>query len=123
MFIASFVFSASCAFLIVETQNFAQAIAIHFGPNKKGERGKGKGIIGIYVTATEKTLFYARPPMDGSDELGLYEVPRSETTTYAVGPLEPIEEDGASPVRRRARAMLRNLKTDAEKLPPPEEGE
>lgn len=120
VFIASFVFSATCAFVIVETQNFAQAVAIHFGPNKEGKRGKGDGITGIYVTATENTLVYARPPSNGSDELGLYEVPRSEGTTYAVGPLEPIDEDGGSPVRKRAQSMLEHLKADAERLPPPE---
>ncbi len=119
VFIASFIFSAASAVLIVEMQKYAQAIAIHFGPNKKGEHGKGKGIIGIYVTATEKTLFYARTDLNGA-HAGLYEVPRADTTTYAVGPLGPIQDDGVPLVEQTGKALLASLKADAESFPPPE---
>ncbi len=120
VFIASFVFSASCAFLIVETQKFAQAIAIHFGPNKEGKVGTREGIVGIYVTATEKTLFYARPDLNGAHDVGLYEIPRTDTTTYAVGPPELVEDDDVPLLEKRGEALLHSLKTDAESLPPPE---
>jgi hypothetical protein len=120
VFVASFVFSASSAFLIVENQRFAQAIAIHFGPNKEGKHGKGKGIIGIYVTATEKTLFYARADVNQADDVGLYEVPRTDTTTYAIGPPEQIEDDGNPVVEKTGKALLKSLAKDAESLPPPE---
>jgi hypothetical protein len=121
VFVASFVFSASCAFLIVETQKFAQAIAIHFGPNKEGKYGKGEGIIGIYVTATEKTLFYARADLnEADDDAGLYEVPRTDTTTYAIGPLEQIQDDGEPKVKETGEALLKSLAADAESLTPPE---
>ena len=108
VFVASFVFSASCAFLIVETQKFAQAIAIHFGPNEKRV-----DITGVYVTVTEKTIFYARSDLF-KEPAGLYEAPRGEATTYAVGRLKPIEEDGGSPVRKSAKRLLTQLQTDAE---------
>jgi len=107
VFIASFVFSASSAFLIVRNQRFAQAIAIHFGPNEKGE-----DITGVYVTVTEKTIFYAQSDLFGPPA-GLYEVPRGEATTYAIGPLEAIEEDKASPVQKSAKELLIRLKHDA----------
>jgi hypothetical protein len=115
VFIASFVFSASSAFLVVENQKFAQAIAIHFGPN---EKGVDKGITGVYVTVTEKTIFYARSDLFKAPA-GLYEVPRGEATTYAVGQLESIEEDGASPVQKRAKELLIQLKRDAKSLSAP----
>jgi hypothetical protein len=115
VFVASFLFSASCAFLIVEQQRYAQAIAIQFGPKAKAE----KGITGIYITATEKTIFFARSDLAGADDAGLYEVPRAETTTYAVGRLEPIVEDDTSPVQESAKALLESLKVDAESFPPP----
>jgi hypothetical protein len=121
VFVASFVFSASCAFLIVETQKFAQAIAIHFGPNKEGKYGKGEGIIGIYVTATEKTLFYARADLnEADDDAGLYEVPRTDTTTYAIGPPEQIQDDGEPKVKETGEVLLKSLEADAESLTPPE---
>jgi len=113
VFVASFLFSASCAFLVVEQQRYAQAIAIQFGPKANAE----KGITGVYVTATEKTIFYGRPDLDGAADVGLYEVPRAETTTYAVGRLEPIVEDNTHPVQDSAEALLKSLKVDAESLP------
>lgn len=120
VFIASFVFSAASAVLIVKNQRFAQAIAIHFGPNKKGEYGKRKGIIGIYVTATDETIFYARADLKERKDAGVYEVPRTDTTTYAVGPLELIEDDGVPEVQKTGRKLLRRLKRDAESFPPAE---
>lgn len=120
VFIASFVFSAAAAVLIVKNQRFAQAIAIHFGPNKKGEYGKRKGITGIYVTATEKTIFYARADLKEAKDAGVYEVPRTDTTTYAVGPLELIEDDGLPRVEETAEALLNSLKADAQSFAPPE---
>jgi hypothetical protein len=120
VFVASFVFSASSAFLIVENQRFAQAIAIHFGPNKEGKYGKEEGIVGIYVTATEKTLFYARADLNDADDVGLYEIPRTDTTTYAIGPPEQIEDDGNPVVEETGKALLKSLAKDAESLPPPE---
>lgn len=116
VFIATFLFSASCAFLIVRTQHYAQAIAIQFGPKAEGD----KGLTGIYVTVTDKTIFFARPDQDDEGATGLYEVPRAEATTYAVGPLEPIERDGAKPVEERGTALLERLKEDAENFAPPE---
>jgi hypothetical protein len=116
VFIATFFISASGAFLIVQTQHYAQAIAIQFGP----KAGKEKGLTGIYVTATEKTIFFARPDQDTEGATGLYEVPRAENTTYAVGPLEPIEKDDLKPVEERGAALLARLKADAESFPPPE---
>ena len=98
VFVLTFVFSASCATLIVEMQKYAQAIAIRFGPNADGE---DRGLSGIYVTVTDKTIFYARSDLDGPS-VGLYEVPRAETTTYAIGPSEPIER--AAPNRSKKRA-------------------
>lgn len=116
VFIATFFFSASCAFLIVQTQHYAQAIAIQFGPKAEGD----KGLTGIYVTVTDKTIFFARPDQDDEGATGLYEVPRAEATTYAVGPLEPIERDGTKPVEERGTALLERLKEDAENFAPPE---
>ncbi len=113
VFVASFVFSATCAFLVVEKQRFAQAIAIQFGPEAEVK----DGITGIYVTATEKTIFFARSDADGGSDGGLYEVPRADATTYAVGPLEPIVEDKGSPVQKHAEKLLQSLKKDARNLP------
>jgi len=78
------------------------------------------GITGIYVTTTEKTIFFARSDIDGGSDAGLYEVPRADTTTYAVGPLEPIIEDNISPVQKHAEKLLESLKKDAENFPLPE---
>lgn len=117
VFIASFLFSATCAFGIVKAQKYAQAIAIHFGLN---EQKKDEGITGIYVTATEKTIYYARSDLDGGTDAGLYEVPRADTTTYAVGELEPIVEQGKEPVSERAEALLAALKKDAKSFRAPE---
>jgi len=116
VFIATFLFSASCAFLIVETQHYAQAIAIQFGAKAEGDGG----LTGIYVTVTDKTIFFARPDQDDEGATGLYEVPRAEATTYAVGPLEPIERDDLKPVEERGTALLKRLKEDAKNFAPPE---
>jgi hypothetical protein len=117
VFIASFLFSATSAFGIVKAQKYAQAIAIHFGLN---EEKKDEGITGIYVTATEKTIYYARSDLDGGADAGLYEVPRADPTTYAVGELEPIVEEGKEPVSERAKALLEALKKDAKSFRAPE---
>lgn len=112
VFIASIAFSAACAFLIVENQRFAQAIAIHFGP-----KAKKRGLVGIYVTVTEKTIFFGRsgrdPALNGAVDTGLYEVPRSDTTTYAVGPLELIEDDDENIVEETGEKLLRRLEKDS----------
>jgi hypothetical protein len=113
VFVGAFVFSATSAFLVVEKQRFAQAIAIQFGSAAEVK----DGITGIYVTATEKTIFFARSDADGGSDAGLYEVPRGEATTYAVGPLEPIVEDKEKPVQEHAKELLHSLKKDAEELP------
>jgi hypothetical protein len=115
VFVLTFVFSASSAILIVEMQKYGQAIAIRFGPNADG---KDRGLSGIYVTATDKTIFYARSDFDGQ-KVGLYEVPRGEATTYAVGPSEPVERDGAKPVEERGKALLKRLRGDAKSFPAP----
>lgn len=114
VFIASFLFSAACAFQIVENQEYAQAIAIHFGPN---EKKAPEGIRGIYITATEKTIFYAHLGLKGATDGGMYEVPRAETTIYAVGRLLPIEDDEEEPVRENGKALLESLTTDSASLP------
>jgi hypothetical protein len=114
VFIASFLFSAACAFQIVETQGYAQAVAIHFGPN---EKNAPEGIRGIYITATEKTIFYAHLGLKEATDGGVYEVPRAETTIYAVGRLLPIEDDEEEPVRESGKALLKSLTIDSASLP------
>jgi hypothetical protein len=122
VFILTFAFSATCAFLIVQNQKFGQAIAIRFGLNEKGE---DKGLTGIYVTATDKTIYFARTDLNGAANAGLYEVPRADATTYAVGPLEPLEAEsgGESPLEKRAGELLARLKTDAESFAAPKPAE
>jgi len=120
VFLASLIFSSSCALLIVEKQEYAQAIAIRFAVGD----GTTKGLTGVYVTATDSTIFFARiGPTDDSkmtiDSTGLYEVHRADTTTYAVGPLEPTEGPGdTDPVAERAKALLKRLKEDAKSSKP-----
>lgn len=112
VFLASLIFSSSCALLIVHDQDYAQAIAIRFGVD--GDE-VDKGLTGIYVTTTADTIYFARtgadPELNESlDTTGLYEVHRADTTTYAVGPLEPTDGPGESnPVQDQAMRLLRSL--------------
>jgi hypothetical protein len=124
VFLASLIFSSSCALLIVEDQKYAQAIAIRFGLDADGV---DKGLTGIYVTATGDTLYFARTGIDQDlkknpgDTTGLYEVHRADTTTYAVGPLEPTEGPGESnPVQDQAKRLLRRLNKDGKSFLPVE---
>jgi hypothetical protein len=113
VFLATFLFSASTAFLIARTQHYAQAVAILSG-------GGGDGLTGIYVTATSSTIYFANVdaevPGHGG---GLYEVPRTDTTIYAVGPLERIENQNSLPLQERAEAMLKHMRENGERLPAP----
>lgn len=132
VFLASFLFSWACAFVIVEMQKYAQAISIRFSPSTADEK-EGPGLIGIYVAVTDDTIYFARadPDADGgededraADDTGLYEVPRTDAVTYAVGPLEPIEkENGGQPVKTRGKILLSRLKKDAKSFPPPPKAE
>lgn len=135
VFLASFVFSASAALLIVHTQKFAQAVAIRFGTSEAEEKGRKEdtGVKGVFVTATSDTIYFGRSGPDSelksfeltsTDDTGLYEVHRSETTTYAVGPLEPIDaDDKTNPIATRAETLLSRLAKDAKSFPAPKEGE
>lgn len=117
VFLASLIFSSSCALVIVEQQEYAQAIAIRFG---RDNGGIDKELTGIYVAATDSTIFYARIGtfLDNKmtvDATGLYEVHRADTTTYAVGPMEPTEGPGnTDPVEERAKELLKSLNQDGE---------
>jgi hypothetical protein len=124
VFVASLIFSSSCALLIVHDQKYAQAIAIRFGVDENGE---GKGVTGIYVAATDKTIYYGRsgadPELGGAIDTGLYEVARADATTYAVGPLEPtVGKGGTDPTEATAKRLLERLNKDGESfVAPPEE--
>ncbi|HEY5054116.1 MAG TPA: hypothetical protein VII45_11980 [Solirubrobacterales bacterium] len=117
VFLAALVFSSTCALLIVENQKYAQAVAIYAGPESKKD---AKGVTGIYVTATDTTIFFARSDAgksSGTDNTGLYEAHRTENTTYAVGPLEQVDGTGnLRPVDERAKALLAQLKENSKNL-------
>lgn len=123
IFVASLIFSSSCALLIVHDQKYAQAIAIRFGAENK----VGKGITGIYVTATSDTIYYARtgadlnPKLNGIDTTGVYEVHRTDATTFAIGPLGPTHSPGGiDRVEKQGKNLLERLNLDGENFVPPE---
>lgn len=110
VFISSLIFSSASALLIAEQQDFVQAVAVL-------RSGEDAGLTGVYVAATEKTLYIAKPapiPTDGSPKLAMMDIPR-EGTSYAVGPLE-----SQAKARQRAGVMLARLVEARERNPAPE---
>lgn len=137
VFVASLIFSASCALLIVHDQRHAQAIAVRFGVEEiptadgKGTKREEKGLKGIYVAVTDDTIYFARldedPQSEGADETGLYEVPRVATTTYAIGPLlkteDPHDEEKVVTVAESGEELLESLHRDGRNFLEPKEEE
>lgn len=101
VFVSTLVFSAATGILVVKQQKHVQAIAIL--------RGEGDaGLTGIYIAATEKTIYFAQPTPIGTGKdrnarKAMFEIPR-EGAVYAVGPLDSVAD-----ARSRARRMLEQL--------------
>lgn len=102
VFFAAIIFSATITYLVTKQQKFVQAVAILRVPDDKG-------LTGIYVTATDKTIFFGHL---GPMQSGLYEVDRSPKLTYAVGPLESKPD-----AETRARDMLDRMIEQSKRLP------
>ena len=105
VFVASLIFSAATVILIVKQQKFVQGVVILRGATDAG-------ITGVYVAATDKTIYFAQNVATDEDQksrMALLEVPR-EGATYAVGPLES-RADAAL----RERLMLEQLISNRER--------
>ena len=108
LFVASLLFSAATGLLIVQHQKFAQPVAVLRGATDAG-------VTGIYVTASDSTIYIGRLIPGGSedepDRRGMFDVPR-DGATFAVGPLESIGKAEA-----QADDLLEQLKNDRERNP------
>lgn len=105
VFVAALVFSAAVGILVVRQQKFVQGVAILRGADDAG-------LTGVYIAATEKTIYFAQNVATGTDaksRMAMMEVPR-EGATYAVGPLEP-RADAA----KREGLMLEQLIANRER--------
>ncbi len=107
VFVASLIFSSACGLLIVKEQKFVQPVAVLRG-------GDDAGLTGVYVAATDKTIYLAQPvPISTggkkNEKMAIFEVPR-EGATYSVGPLESRTD-----AELRAEEMLERLRANRSK--------
>lgn len=116
VFVATLIFAGAVSIFIVREQDYVQAVAVLRGADDLG-------LTGVYVTATDDTIYLGRvvpPPADGEPKeerrQAIFDVPRAGAT-YAVGPLEEQEK-----AAERAEAMLLELIADRERVKPPAAG-
>jgi hypothetical protein len=98
VFTAALVYSSAVGLLVVKHQRYAQAVAVLRGANDSG-------MTGIYITATEKTIYLGSPiATKDADRRAMLDVKRGDEVTYAVGPLESVDDADV-----RAKGLLEKL--------------